>query len=610
MNCFARRSFGWALVATAIVLLAPQVSLAQQKVLRLKLDGPVLEVQNDNAELLALLGGESSTTLYGLVSTIRSATDDRGIAGIALILESPSVGLPQAEEITRALREFRDTGRKVYCYTDYAGNVGFALACACDHIMVAENSMLAVTGLYGEASYYKGLLDKIGVQADMLHCGAYKSALEPYTRTGPSPEAAENINWLLDGLYERWIELIAAGRGLDESKVRELVDQGPLSSEAAYQAELVDQVGTFNDFTKLIHKEYGQDVDVVKELGGDDEFELDFENPFAIFQMIGEMMEAKSAPRDPGIALFHINGTIMTGRSDSSPFGGAVVGSTTIRAAFEEVRNDPEIKAVVVRVDSPGGSAIASDIMWKAATRCAEEKPLVVSMGRVAGSGGYYVAIPGDRIFAEATTITGSIGVVGGKFVWQDLMENKLGITTTEFQRGAHAALFSMNRPWNESERAWMQDFMNETYEQFKGRVLKSRGDRLKGNLEDMAGGRVYTGRQALELGLIDEIGGESDAIAYAAKKAGLVDYEVYVYPEPKSFEDVLASILGKETKDDWEIRMGAQLAGDPLTRRALPLLQDLAPQRVGDVLNALRGLVTLQHEHVGCYMPFELHVR
>jgi protease-4 len=623
MSRLARKHISWTLLIVGATLLLPQPASAAGKVLRLRFDGPVLEAPDENAQFFSVLfGGTEAKTLHKWVRTIQEAADDHEIAGIVMILEQPQFGLAQLEELTHALRAFRETGKKVYCYMDHAGNATYALACAADHITLAEYSELGIVGLHAELGFYKGLLDKIGVKADLMHCGAYKSALEPFTRTEPSSEAAENVNWLLDGIYDRWTELIAEGRGLSPEQVKALVDRAPLVAEDALEHKLVDQVGSFTDFKKTIHEEFGKDVEVVKKLGKKSELELDFENPFAMFQVFAEkfskLMEGAGEPTKPGIGLVYIEGLIMVARQDAGPFGGGgVAGSTTIRAALEKARQDDKIKAVVVRVDSPGGSALASDIMWKAATRCAAEKPLIVSMGDVAGSGGYYVSIPGDTIFAEETTITASIGVVGGKFIWKELMEDKLGITTTEFDRGKQAGLMSMNRDWTESEREWMAQYMSSVYDQFKDRIKQSRGDRIVGNLEDMAGGRVYTGRQALERGLVDKIGGLSDAIAFAAKKADLEDYEIYLLPKPKDFGDFLAMLMDEDVEDEWEISVGPCLTSDrllgtanPLLRAALPLLEGLAPERVRNIARSLQSLFILNREHVGCFMPFDLTIR
>jgi len=607
------------ILAGAALLAAP--AAAQKQVLRLLFDGPVTESPLPDAELAAMFGAPVPDTLHGLVKKINAAAADADIRGAAMILEDVQLNFAQLEEISRALQNFRSKGKKIYCYMDQAQNASYALSANADHITLAEYSDVWITGLHAELGYYKGLLDKIGVEADMTHCGAYKSALEPYTRTSPSPEAAENINWLLDGIYARWIRMMADGRGISPNKMKEIVDTAPISSSRALELRLIDAVGSFEDFQQLIHKEFGKDVEVVKKYPREDALDVDLDpsNPFTFFTEMNKIVEelfggGEDEQTGPGIGLVYVDGPIVVGRSESGGLfgGGATAASTTIRAALDAAREDENVKAVVMRVSSPGGSALASDIIWKAATRLAKEKPLIVSMGGVAGSGGYYVSIPGDTIFAEETTITASIGVVGGKLVWQDLMEDKLGITTTEFERGARAGLFSMNRTWSEKEREWLQSWMNEVYEQFKGRIRDSRGDRLKTDLEEIAGGRVFTGKQALEHGLVDRIGGLGDAIEFAREKAGVSkkDSPVYVFPKAKGFAEVMAQLFGQETEDEWDVSTSVRLGGDPLVTALSPLLQRLAPEQLRAAAEALTNLLILDREHVSCFMPFNLNVR
>lgn len=609
-----------AIVVAGLLLIMPSSAPASSKVLRVVLDSPVLEAPPPDAELAALLGGAKPQTLRSLVETIRKAGEDANITGLALVIDEPQVSLAQVEELSRALQAFRARGKKVYCYMDYAGNAGYALAAAgADHITIAETSTLWINGIHAEVSFYKGMLDKIGVQADMLQCGAYKAAAEPFIRTEPSPEFRENINWLLDGIYERWIELIAQGRKLDPAKVRAAIDVAPLEALAAREHGLVDAVSSFPEFRRMLHREFGEDVEIVKDLDKE-KFKVDFENPWALFEFFQKIMaEAQEKPTKAAVGLVYVEGGITTGKSEEDLFGGGgTAGSTTVRAALEKALRDENIKAVVMRVNSPGGSALGSDIIWEAATRLAREKPLVVSMGAVAGSGGYYVSIPGETIFAEATTITASIGVVGGKLIWKDLWEGKIGVTTTEFERGRNAALFSMNRPWSEQERQWMLTWMNHVYEQFKGRIRASRGARIKGDLEQMAGGRVFTGRQALERGLVDRIGGLQDAIEYAARKANLAKYDVVLVPKPKDFMQKLAELFGREKEDEYELAPPAARAGlratplsqDPLLRAALPLVRQLAPRQVRQLVAALRNAAIINREHLGMFMPFELEIR
>jgi len=601
-----------------VLLLAagwPTEALAAKKVLRLRLDGPMLEKPDDMSGLLAMFENRQVHNLHDWVRTLRLAAADREISGLALIIEQPEISLAQVEELTRALQAFRAKGKPVYCYLDYADNLSYALATAADRIVLAENSELAILGLHGQLMFFKGLLDKLGVEADMMHCGAYKSALEPFTRTEPSPEAAENVNWLLDSLYKRWIELIATNRHLTPDQVRQLVDQAPLSAQQALENKLVDEVSSFADFKQFIQKQFGKDVEVVKEYTPESELTLDTDNPLAVLSGLFEIFKraAEPAVSEPGIGLVYIDGSIMVGKSDEGPLGGSVAGSTTIRAALEQARTDDKIRAVVVRVDSPGGSVIASDIIWDAARRCAQEKPLIVSMGSVAGSGGYYVSLPGDTIFAEASTLTGSIGVVGGKLVWKGLMEDKLGITFTEFSRGRHAALMSLNRKWSDEERQWMTNYMESVYTLFKNRVTTSRGDRIKKDLEQIAGGRVYTGEQAVQLGLVDKLGGLADALEAAATKAGLgKDPRVYVLPRPSelgALMDLLQKLGGKE-KDEFELTPDAQLYSALPLRTALPIWRELAPAQAVHLLRTLENLLVLQRERVACFMPLVPTVR
>lgn len=586
-----------------------------RKVVKLRLNGPMTEAPSDAAGLMAMLQKEDVTTLYDCVKMIHRATDDKDVAGLVLIIEEPEMTLAQVEEVTRALQAFKAKGKPVYCYMDQANNLTYAIAVAADHITLAEYSELDIVGLHAELMFFKGLMDKIGIEADMLHCGAYKSALEPFTRTEPSPEAAENINWLLDGIYNRWVQLIADGRKLSAEEVKKLIDTAPLSAATALKEKLVDDVSSFGAFGKKVRKEFGSDAIIVKDYSKTEGPEIDFDNPFAgLMELFSHLTESETPAKTAGVGLIYIDGGIVVGPSDEGAFGGQTAGSTTVRAAFEKAREDANIKAVVVRVNSPGGSALASDIIWKAATYCAEEKPLIVSMGGVAGSGGYYVAIPGQTIFAEPTTITGSIGVVGGKIVWKGLFQDKLGLTTTEFKRGKHSDLMSTNRKWTDDERAWMQKYMDEVYTQFKGRVTKSRGDRIKKDLEEIAGGRVYTGTQAVDLGLVDKLGGLSDALDFAAGKAGLGrDYEVVPIPKPSGFAEfvnLLQKLMGEEKDDDFKITAGTALRHDPLLKAALPLLQELAPAQVRELFRGLRDLLILRQERVGCFMPLVPHIR
>ncbi len=607
----------WTISLTLMAAALAADAFAAKKVLRLKFDGPLMEGPKEDNPFAMLMSGSKPRTLYSCVEELEKAAKDKDIAGAILVLDEPAIGLAHVEELTRAMKAFRDKGKKVYCYTDSASNGSFALACAADHITLAENSELSIVGLHAEMEYYKGMLDKLGLEMEMVHCGAYKSAMEPFSRTEPSKEAADNVNWLLDGIYERWIQMLASGRNQSVEQIKAAVDAAPLLAAEAQKRKLVDAVGSWADFTQMIHKEFGSDVEILKKLEKDDELdvELDPANPFAAFQQLQTVMNKMFGPKEdddkPAIGVIYLEGPITTGKSTADFLsGGTSAGSTTLRAAIDKATEDKNVKAVVLRVNSPGGSALASDIIWKSATRLAKTKPLIVSMGSVAGSGGYYVAIPGDTIFAEECTITASIGVVGGKMCWKGLWQDKMGINTIEYSRGKNADLMASTRKWTDDEKNKIMEYMNAVYEQFKGRIKTSRGDRIKGNLEDYAGGRVFTGKQALERGLIDKIGGLSDAVRFAADKVGLKDYRVTSLPREKDLGEVLKMLMGQPTEDEYEVRTLMPAQADALVGGYLPLLRQVAPQRAESLINVLRQISILDRERVSCYMPLELRIR
>ena len=291
---------GWLVL---LGLLLTSETLAAKTVLRLRVDGSISETPAGAAGLMAMFENKPVSNLREWVTTVRHAAADREIAGLVLVIEDPEANLAQIEEMTRALQAFRAKGKPVLCYLDEAGNGTYALACAADHITLAENSELGIIGLQAELMYFKGLMDKLGVEMDMLHCGAYKSALEPFTRTAPSPEAAENINWLLDGLYDRWIALIAQGRKLPADEVRRLVDRAPLTAADALQGKLVDAVGSFASFTERVRREFGADVKVLKKYEREPEEKLDTSNPFAFFELFSKLLEGVAEPTAPGLGV-------------------------------------------------------------------------------------------------------------------------------------------------------------------------------------------------------------------------------------------------------------------------------------------------------------------
>jgi protease-4 len=376
---------------------------------------------------------------------------------------------------------------------------------------------------------------------------------------------------------------------------------------------MIDAIEHRQDFEKFVKSKCGTDVVFDRRYGEKKQLDLDFSNPFAIFKLLGDAMNdtKKKKSGKPAVGIVYVNGAIQLGQREFS-FSGSSDGaySSNIRKALDEAARDDEVKAVVLRVDSPGGSAVASEIILDATKRVKAKKPFIVSMGDVAGSGGYYVSCASDLIYADSATITGSIGVVGGKF-YTTPMWDKLGLTFKGYKRGAHADILSGAHPFTPEDRAKIQAWMDDIYGVFKGHVVAIRGDRLKKPIDELAGGRVYTGKQALELGLVDKIGTLQDAIEHVAKDAKLSDYDVRVVPEPKNIlEQIMEAAGGKEDKNRLDantsppVSQRGLIAGPSLLELAAPHLAGMDPVRVQAVMRALRQMQMHNREGVSLMMP------
>ncbi len=576
------------------------------KIAVFRLTKPVKETPGD--DLFSF--GESGESLKDLVARMDKAADDPAVKAVVVLVEGGSAGTAQVEEIRRAIAYVRVAGKEVHAHADSVSMLEFVLLSGASRLSVVPTADLWITGLHGESPYLRRLLDKVGVRPDFLTCGDYKSASEIFMREGPSPEAEKMQNWLLDSLFETYLTLIAEGRKLDPKVVRVLIDAAPYTAEKAKAIGLVDAVEHRGDFEEVLRSKFGEDVVFDKKYGKKEQPKPDFSSPFGILKFYGDLLGGATKTKDdkPAVGIVYVEGPIMLGRAESSPFGGeASAYSSAIRQALDEAAEDDAIEAVVLRVDSPGGSAVASEIILDATRRVREAKPLVVSMGNVAGSGGYYVACGSDVIFADAATITGSIGVVGGKLATGGLWD-KLGIDFKGYQRGQNAGILASSDVFSEGERQKMQTWMDEIYGVFKGHVVAIRGDRLKKPIDELAGGRVYTGRQALELGLVDKIGTLEDAIAHAAKEAELEEgaYEVRAVPKPKNaLEALLEEASGDADADrkGLDLAAGTLLSGS-LADLALPYLRQLDPARASAVRMALRRLELIHREGASLSMP------
>jgi protease-4 len=505
------------------------------------LSGPIVEKPAD----FSILGSDlSAITLRSLIDRLHHARDDKRVHAVLLTLGSPGTNLAQSQEIRDALIDIRKAGKRTFVYADGYDTDTYTIASGATDVCILPGGEIMIPGVGIETMYLKGLFDKLGVKADYVQIGAYKGADEEFTRTGASPEFTGELNKLMDSLYKQVIGGISQNRGLPVDQVKAAVDQSILSARSARDRGFVDELVDMDGLRDLLGEQLGGKVDLVADYDAPAKEDVDLSSPFALLAMLSKKPAISSKPT---IALVYADGVIVDGGGDASVFGGATIGSDTIRKAMREINRDAAIKAVVIRINSPGGSALASEAMWQSVRRVAKNKPVIISVGNMAASGGYYLACAGDHIFADPSAIVGSIGVVGGKFVTKDLYE-KLGITTQSFVRGQNADMFGSENPFTDTQRKMVRDWMTETYDQFTQRVMTTRGGKIK-QIADVAQGRVFIAEQAKDLGMVDEIGGVETAIAYAADQAKLsaAAYEVRVVPAPRTLMDLISGSASSE---------------------------------------------------------------
>lgn len=570
------------------------------------LDRPVTEAPQGEDIFFGTMTGEP---LKDLIARMKKVCSDDQVKAVVLLPGGSSLGYGQIEETRRVMDEIKSAGKEIHVYAESLSMRDYLLSAGASKISVVPTGAVIITGMRAEGPYLRGLLDLIGVEPDFMTCGAYKSAAEMFMRKGPSEPSNRMTQWLLESMYETAVGLIAEGRGVPPERVRQWIDGGLYTAEKAKQAGIIDAVSFRTDFAAQLESKYGGPLAFDHRYGKKKREKIDLSSPLGMLKLWADLLQGPAAkkPSKNAVAIVYVEGPIMPGKPQASPFGsGGIAYSTPIRKALAAAANDDSVKAVVLRVDSPGGSATASEIILNATKQVKAKKPLVVSMGNVAGSGGYYVSCGSDTIFADASTVTASIGVVGGKFATTE-MWNKIGITWKSYGRGANSGLLSARQVFSDGERQKMKDLMTEVYEDFKGHVVAIRGDRLKKDIEEIAGGRVFTGRQAHELGLVDKLGGLDDAIEFVAKQAQLEDYEIRVLPKPKSLMEQLLSDLGAADEEDegtLSLRTFGPSQPASLLEAALPHVKGLDPHRVAAVRSALVQLGLFERECVILTMP------
>jgi len=478
-------------------------------------------------------GGTDVVQLRSITRALRYAARDGKIRGVLLLGNlTPRLtgsGFAALREIRAALSDFRASGKPVLAFIDYATTRDFYLASAANEIVIDPYGMILMPGLASQPVFYAGAFEKYGVGVQVTRVGKYKSYVEPFTRTDMSPENREQLQKLLDDLWGTLTADIGRSRGVTPESIQATVDaEGLIKPTAAARAHLVDKVAYRDEVIERLKKETG------------------VTSPTESFKQIPLGVYAKTAVHPPvpsgigRVAIVYAEGDIVDGEGDATEVGGA-----RFAREIRNLREDSSVKAIVLRVNSPGGSVTASETIQRELRLAHKSKPVIVSMGSYAASGGYWISAYGDRIFAEPTTITGSIGVFGIQFNLQKLA-NDHGFTFDSVKTGKYADSITIARPLTDDELAVMQRRVDWIYSQFIAKV--SEGRKLKANfVEEIAQGRVWSGAEAKKLGLVDELGGLNDAIRYAGAQAHLPPtFRVSEYPRSKNLSEALAEMFGR----------------------------------------------------------------
>ncbi len=549
------------------------------KVVVINLHGPLSET-GDDGRLFS-----ETRSLRTVLKRLRQARQSKKVDKVVLRIGRLQTGWAQIAELRGAVAKTRKMGKRVIAHLDDAGNREYYLACAADEVVMSESGSLWLVGVSAQALFLRGLLDKIGIEAEFLHEGKYKGAADALTRKTMSPAMKEALGAVLDNTYAALVKSVAQGRKLTEPKVRRLIDQAPMAAEKLKTVGLIDRVATHEQDTRMLAA--GGSINWT--------FGKKKKNKGALRGLM-ELFKPKTLtrpPSSPHVALVYAEGEIVYGPRRKGLMVSPHVASHHLIGVLDKVRQNKNVKAVVLRINSPGGSALASDLIWHAVKRLAATKPVVVSMGDVAASGGYYIAAPSTRIYAQPMTLTGSIGVVGGKFNLVGLMQ-KIGVTSQTLTRGARADIFNLTRRWKPQERKVIQQYMHRTYKQFIGRVSQGR-KMTPGQVEKVAQGRIWSGQAALGNKLVDRLGGLTDAVADAKQLGKLAtDAKTAVYPRQKTWIEKLQDGLGGGNAKVTQALM-AELTGLGFHRELL------------GVLSALRAW---QRERVLCWMPLIVRVQ
>lgn len=488
----------------------------ENTILVAEFDSPIIDRSDENPFSRLFTIDPAMGTVMGLDQILKDldkAAEDENISGILLRLSAIPTGSATVEEIRNALLEFKESGKFIYAFGDMYSQNAYYVATVADSIFLAPEGLFLFSGLSAEATFYKKALDKLGVEVQVIRHGSYKSANEPFTREDLSEENREQIEGYVGTIWNTWLEGISKERGISTDLLNRYADGLiAFNNEQLVETGMIDGLIYFDQLIDMLKQKLG--------VGEEDDLES-----IALRRYRDVPAGTKKEFTRDRIAVIYAMGTVVDGDA-----GEGFIGSERISKAIRKARRDKSVKAIVLRVNSGGGSMIASDVIYRESRLAAEAKPFVVSMGDVAASGGYYIACPADTIVASPTTITGSIGVFSVIPNMQELMNEKLGITADVVKTNEHADLVSVFKPLHPEVEATFQKFVDDAYERFLEVVAEGR-DRSTAQIDEIAGGRVWSGEDALEEGLVDMLGGLETSIEVAASMAGLENYRLQSLP-------------------------------------------------------------------------------
>ena len=509
------------------------VTVSDNSILEISFENPIEERTSNNPfENFNLNGINSNRTpgLNDILKSISKAKVDSRIEGILLNLTSIQAGMATIEEIRNAFLDYKKSGKFIYAYSESYTQGAYYLASVADKIYLYPEGDVDFRGLHADLMFFKGALEKLEIQPEIIRHGKFKSAVEPFMYDKMSDENREQVSTFLNSIWNNILNGINASRNIPVDELQKIADNAEArNAENALSLHLVDKLSYYDQLLS--------DLKMKTDQGEKEKIKFVSLKKYVRAYVKGDDFSAKK------IAVVYASGDIVSGDGNEDQ-----IGSDKIAAAIRKARLDSSVKAIVFRINSPGGSALASDVIWRETILAQKTKPFIVSMGDYAASGGYYIACAADTIVARPNTITGSIGVFGLLFNTQNMFKNKLGITFDSVKTGRYADLGSMNRPMKDNERAIIQGEVEKVYDTFISHVAIGR-KMTKENVDNIGQGRVWSGVDAKRIGLVDVLGGLNDAISIAAKKANLTTYRTIALPEQKEFLEKLVEDLNAEAK-------------------------------------------------------------